>query len=1123
MRYRLGLDVGTNSLGWSVLTLDDKNEPCAIEAAGSRIFSDGRDDKSLATLATDRRMARSARRRRDRFKQRQRYLLCELEKIGLLPPEGPECKNLQILNPLELRARALTDKLEPFHIGRALFHLNQRRGFKSNRKDRSEETTSGKVSSSVRMLLEAMQLIGPEMPREEYQALSREDKRRAREAETLARTGALGRLAEQRNFTYGSFLYNRHRNKQQIRARPGAGENGKLYDVYPIRELYEDEFDKIWDAQAKHYPELMTNERKTRIHHVIFTQRPLKPQRLGKCTYMLEEDRAFRAMPSFQRYRIYQEVNNLEWRTSDDNHRLIDHRDARNAIARILESPSRKREPFAKMKRVLRCMSLAEDNFEFNLEGPKRKGLDGNPTSNVMQHEDYVGQQWHDWSLDSQDDFIALILDDKLSDVEVKNSLKDKYGLSEAAAEKCVNANALLVDGTAHISLQAARLMLKKMRDGIVDTQTGEWRLPIQADAAEAVANEVEKFKSPFRRKGDSGKYELRDKLPYYGEVFADGRHIIPGDRLPQDRHDERKYWGGVTNPTVHIALNQIRRVVNGLIDRYGHPYSIAIEVGRDLPAGADKRREIEKEQKKNQDENERLDETLRQHDQQTTRDNRLRLRLWEELDKDAPSGRRCPFSGQLIGLADLFNGSAEIGHLIPFSISLDDSRANKVLCTRQANRDMGQRTPFQAFGASPPDYNWHEIFERSLRLPKPKQWRFQEDALKIWRRDYDDFTSRHLNDTRYIGRLAREYLECICSIDKIDVLTGRLTALLRGHWGLNKVLQEGSLGGAKNRDDHRHHAVDAIVIGMTNRSMLQRVATVANQAAKLEISRLFPPRKDGRSAIEPWEAFRDEARSAVHNIIVSHKAKRKDLLPGTTDGQLHNETAYGIVSGPDLKERYEVVTRWEIDRFKKREHIETICSPDLRSQFLDAFERRGDDGVRDLARQMGIRHLRRKETLSVIPIKGKSGNIYKAYKGDSNWGMEIYTFPEGHEKANKWKGVVISRFDANRPNFKPGQTKRPHPSARLVMRLQINDCIEIEENGQKRIMRVQLMSRPDRLVLAPPNEANVDARARDKDDNFSYVRKTVGSLKQLNPRKVHISPTGWWNYEKRRRPRRNK
>lgn len=175
--YRLGLDIGTNSIGWCVLALDANGNPDKIKDAGVRVFNDGRDVKSKATLKATRRENRSARRRRDRFKQRQVFLLDEMTKAGLLPAEEEKRKKIQKLNPLELRALALKEKLHPYHVGRALFHLNQRRGFKSNRKDRSKENLSGKISNSVKALLEQMQLIERSIDPDEYSKLSKEEKK----------------------------------------------------------------------------------------------------------------------------------------------------------------------------------------------------------------------------------------------------------------------------------------------------------------------------------------------------------------------------------------------------------------------------------------------------------------------------------------------------------------------------------------------------------------------------------------------------------------------------------------------------------------------------------------------------------------------------------------------------------------------------------------------------------------------------------------------------------------------------------------------------------------------------------------------------------------------------------
>ena len=1105
MNYRMGLDVGTNSLGWSVIELDENGNPCRIEAAGVRIFSNGRKPKGQSTLKAERRVARSVRRRRDRFKQRQKFLVHALQKNQLFPKDKSAMRDLQKLNPIELRTKALTEKLLPHHIGRTLFHLNQRRGFKSNRKDRSEESTSGKVSSSFRFLLQEMKLIGPPLSKNEYKNLSLNEQREIRQKEAENRKRALKKLSKQRNLTYGSFLWERQQSQLHTRVRDGAGDTGKLYDIYPQRELYEDEFDKIWSFQSKHYPHFMSNEAKEYIKNAIFHQRSLRPRIVGQCTYLPEEKRTFRGMPSFQRYRIYQEVNNLEWMAAGGEIiRLVEHPNARNRTVDLLEQVTTKNGQvvWSKIKNVLKNSGVARGNFQFNLETPKRKGLDGNLTSKIMRNENCIGSDWDKWPLEKQDKFVYTIIGEKvcdhgqeryLTDDEVLERLQKEFGLSEYTARECLNASHEIPDSTAGLSLKAARILTEKMKQ----------KMFVQSKAVEDAAKENEKFKNPLIRVRDGN---LLPNLPYYGEAFQDGRHIIPGLRDEKERHDDLKYFGGVTNPTVHVALNQIRQVVNELIRDYGHPHSIAIELGRKLPAGEKKLKEMESKQKKNHEENAQLDKELQEQNIAINFDNRLRLRLWKELDNHGPRGCRCPFSGEVIGIADLFNGNAEIEYLIPFNISLDDSRANKVLCTRQANKDKGKRTPYDAF-CNQPNYDWNEILEASKRLPKAKQWRFQKDALKIWQRDHQDFLARHLNDTRYIGRLAKEYLEYICPHNKIDILTGKLTAFLRKHWGLNSVLNDENPQ-KKNRDDYRHHAVDAIVVGMTKLSTLQMVSKAADQSINLEF--LFGKRKNKKGPIDPWSSFRSEVKTIVQNILVSHKPKRRKLVEGTTDGQLHNSTAFGIIkyreNGPSV-----VVTRKSIDTFTKKEHVESIRDRYLREKFLCAFNQDGKEGVKNLAESKHIRSLRCRENQTVIPIKNKDGVPYKAYAGDSNWGMEIYQLPNEDE----WKGVAISRFNANQSSFIPGQSYKPHPAARLVMRLQIDDCIEIQEDSRKKIMRLQKLSQNGQLAFSEIHEANVDYRTRKK--TFRYLLKTINTLKVLDPRKVHISPAGKMSYEIRK------
>ena len=176
--YRLGLDLGTNSLGWFMVWLEPDGKswkPVGLGPGGVRIFPDGRDAKSGISNAADRRDARSARRRRDRFLQRQQKLMNALLRHGLMPADKDARKKLETLDPYELRAKALDEKLPIHHIGRALFHLNQRRGFQSNRKTDREENEKGAIKSASDNLAKMMEETKSRTLGETLRSLSKSD------------------------------------------------------------------------------------------------------------------------------------------------------------------------------------------------------------------------------------------------------------------------------------------------------------------------------------------------------------------------------------------------------------------------------------------------------------------------------------------------------------------------------------------------------------------------------------------------------------------------------------------------------------------------------------------------------------------------------------------------------------------------------------------------------------------------------------------------------------------------------------------------------------------------------------------------------------------------------------
>ena len=149
MKYRIALDVGSTSLGWAILRLDNSGAPVALVRAGVRIFSDGRNPKDGSSLAVTRRAARAMRRRRDRLLRRKARIVNKLVEYGFFPADADERKALELKNPYELRAKGLHEALTPGEFGRAMFHLNQRRGFKSNRKTDKGESDAGALKSAI--------------------------------------------------------------------------------------------------------------------------------------------------------------------------------------------------------------------------------------------------------------------------------------------------------------------------------------------------------------------------------------------------------------------------------------------------------------------------------------------------------------------------------------------------------------------------------------------------------------------------------------------------------------------------------------------------------------------------------------------------------------------------------------------------------------------------------------------------------------------------------------------------------------------------------------------------------------------------------------------------------------
>jgi len=264
-RSRFAFDMGTNSIGWAVYRLDDHKppRPCELIDCGVRLFTDGRNPKDGQSLAVMRRTPRAARRRRDRFIQRRTWLMALLVRHGLMPSDEAARKRLEGLDVYAIRGRALDQRLEPHEIGRALFHLNQRRGYKSNRiadAKAADDKDKGKIASAGERL------------------------------DDLLNGRTLGQY-------YAELQSGPVRQRQGVRARINGEGTKTFYDIYPQRDMLEDEFDRLWGVQAPHHPALMTEEARDAVRKAIFHQRPLKTPVIGRCTFLTNETRLAQAHP----------------------------------------------------------------------------------------------------------------------------------------------------------------------------------------------------------------------------------------------------------------------------------------------------------------------------------------------------------------------------------------------------------------------------------------------------------------------------------------------------------------------------------------------------------------------------------------------------------------------------------------------------------------------------------------------------------------------------------------------------------------------------------------------------------------------------------------------------------
>ncbi len=954
----LGLDLGTNSIGWALMERNEENNPVGIIDCGVRIFQEAVEAKTRTPKNVKRREARAARRLTQRRTMRKRTLKNALIRIELLPDNMEECdtilRNTVEYDPYLLRARGLDEKLTPFELGRALYHMNQRRGFLSNRKS-GKKKDEGPVKQSIQYIEKQMEQSG-------YRTL-------------------------------GEYLFHQEE-KRNRRTDSKLSQKQTEILTFTARSMYEKEFDLLWESQRHFYPEQLTDAKKNTIYKIIFFQRPLRIQKhlIGYCRFEPGKHRAAKATLTAQRFRILQDVNNLQIKNPLTREFRPLTEQERSITLRELDKTKK-----LEWKTLRRKLGIHEGEL-FNLENGGKPHLPGNSTATTFRG--VLKKEWDQFSEKQQEQLVTdiLTIDDENGFL---NRMKDHWNFSDEIANKLATTE--LVNGYVALSQKAMKRIIPFLEKGLTYDKACE----------EVGYNHTD-------QKSSKGHLEFLDSPP------------------------------SIPNPVVQKALWEVRKVMNALIRKYGKPALIRIEMAREMKQGKKLRDATNKRNREMETYHKKIKERLQSemNMQQPTRDDILKYKLWDEC------GMTCPYTGKPISLSMLFSPEVEIEHIIPYSRSLDDSYMNKTLCLTHENTNVKKNmTPYEAY--SHDEKRYREILLRidkdhMPKMPWPKRKLFEKKEV-----DTDHFINRQLTDTSYICNEVKEYVKRL-GVD-VDVTKGGATAGLRMHWNLNTILARQPGETAKERSDHRHHAIDAIVTTLTTRSMFQFLSRIAKSAPYM--GGLY----DRRFQIPPpYEGFRDDVYCQIQKIVVSHAASRK------ISGALHEETALGL-AGEGKKSGYvELVHRIPLNGNITKNQIEAIRDDHVKAIVKRRLAEFSDDPKKAFADTVfhkdgktpihTVRITEEKSMDTLTSVKDKYDMPYKYFALGSNHHVEIFE----NEETGKRKGIFVSVMEAARRvriDHTPLFDRSYKEGWRFVMTLMINDMVIVDVDGENRIYRVQKMT----------------------------------------------------------------
>lgn len=752
-------------------------------------------------------------------------------------------------------------------------------------------------------------------------------------------------------------------------------EEKRVRERYTSRGMYLDEFERIWAAQRQFLPELLNDDVKQRVFDAIFHQRPLKSQRglVGRCEREPSQRRAPKACLLSQQFSVLQKLNDLELETHDGELRRLTESERTKLLAALTAEGDL---TWAAIRKLLQLKGPRGEfrGDRFNFEDGGDKSLLGNRTSAKLS--DALGNSWSRLQPAEQIALVDEILN-FTNEEALARRLQKAWHLTanEAKAVAAIS----FEPGYAALSRRAMAKLLPSLERG-VRLQTA-----MKEHYGSTVAIPMLEFLPP-----------------------------VQPSRNPRDK-DTHPAFTQLRNPTVSRALTELRKVVNAIIRQYGKPVQIRLELARDLKKSRKDRQDIQSRNNANRksrdDARERILKERGAHF--VTPHNILKLRLAEECHWV------CPYTGKSIEMETLISDHPQfdVEHIYPFSWSLDNSYINKTLCHVDYNRNVKKNlTPFRAAGRSA---DWHEIINRVRRFSgsaaKAKLFRFLNEEVE------PDFCNRQLSETRYISRLAADFLALLYGgrndlehQQRVFVRTGGATAYLRAELKLNTLLGDPD-DNEKSRADHRHHAIDALVVALTDQGTVKQLADSAEVATTQGQRRLFTPIK------LPWKTLIEDVREQLGTINVSSRVNRK------LAGQLHDATVFSKPH-PHVDGKGKPTTVHHVRKplaSMSTQEIERIVDDRVRALVQEKLEKIGLEPAKAFQDNQNLPYLTAKDG-RIIPIKRarirKSDSTIHVGKGTAaryvapgaNNHMEIIAVLDAAGNVKKWDGVIVSRFEAH-------------------------------------------------------------------------------------------------------------